>query len=335
MDKQMQEEAASNIAESQEIALSRQVPELSGNRLENALHRIRDKRVRVALFCVLGLGSAIILYALAPLWSASTAFVAWQPLSDYLNKDLLLYILCGFAAQLVDGALGLGYGLTCTTAMLAMGAPPVMVSSSIHTAEVFTTGVSGYAHYRFGNVNKRLVKALVWPGIAGAVAGALLLLFIGSRYATLTSLILGVYCFFLGAKILLKAIAKPVEKKRVRRLHALAAAGGFFDSFGGGGWGPLVASTLISKGRSPRFVVGSVSLAEFFITLTAAITFFSFLGLSYLNVVAGLIIGGTAAAPLAAKLAGKMPRRIGLILVGALVMIWSIYLIVRKLPQVL
>lgn len=245
--------------------------------------------------------------------------------------EFLGFVLCGFAAQMIDGSLGLGYGLTCTTAMLGFGVPPAMVSSSIHTAEVFATGISGYSHYRFGNVNKRLAKALLWPALAGAVTGSLLLVFTAQRYAEWTSLVLGVYCFLLAVKILYKAIRHTVQKKKVRHLSRLAAAGGFLDAFGGGGWGPLVTSTLISNGRSPRFVIGTVSMVEFFITLATAITFLATLGVTHWHIILGLMAGSAVAAPVAAKLAGKLPRRAGLVLVGSLVMVWSIYLISKKL----
>lgn len=245
--------------------------------------------------------------------------------------EFLGFVLCGFAAQMIDGALGLGYGLTCTTALLGFGVPPAMVSSSIHTAEVFATGISGYSHYRFGNVNKRLAKALLWPALAGAVAGSLLLVVAARSYAEWTSLVLGVYCLLLAVRILHKAMQHSVEKKKVRHLSRLAAAGGFLDAFGGGGWGPLVTSTLISNGRSPRFVIGTVSLVEFFITLATALTFLATLGVTHWHIILGLIAGSAVAAPIAARLAGKLPRRAGLILVGSLVMVWSIYLIFRKL----
>lgn len=248
-----------------------------------------------------------------------------------ISAEFWGFVLCGFAAQMVDGALGLGYGLTCTSAMLGFGVPPAMVSSSIHTAEVFATGISGYSHYRFGNVNKRLAKALLWPALAGAVAGSLLLVMVAQHSAHWTSLALGVYCLFLSVKILYRATRRSVKKKKVRHLSRLAVAGGFFDAFGGGGWGPLVTSTLISNGRSPRYVIGTVSLVEFFITLATAVTFLATLGVTHWHIILGLIAGSATAAPIAAKLAGKIPRRIGLILVGSLVMTWSIYLIFKKI----
>jgi uncharacterized membrane protein YfcA len=281
----------------------------------------------VGVFCLI----VLIIFVISNLEGLSSG----QIKEAIFSIEFLGFVLCGFAAQMIDGALGLGYGLTCTTALLGFGVPPAMVSSSIHTAEVFATGISGYSHYRFGNVNKRLAKALLWPGLAGAIAGSLLLVVAAQRYAEWTSLVLGVYCFFLAASILYKAIRHTVKKKKVRHLSRLAAAGGFFDAFGGGGWGPLVTSTLISNGRSPRFVIGTVSLVEFFITLATALTFLATLGVTHWHIMLGLIVGSAVAAPIAARLAGKLPRRTGLILIGTLVMIWSIYLISRKLMVLL
>jgi len=128
---------------------------------------------------------------------------------------------------------------------------------------------------------------------------------------------------------LLAAFRKKKKNTKVKRVGWLAGVGGFLDSFGGGGWGPLVTSTLISKGRTPRYVIGSVSITEFFVTLASALTFFSLIGLSHLSVIAGLIIGGMAAAPLAARLSGKLPVKTMFIGVGAMVIFWSLRILVK------
>jgi hypothetical protein len=164
-------------------------------------------------------------------------------------------ILAGFLAQLVDGALGMGYGVTCTTVLLSIGINLPAISGSIHTAEMFSSGISGYSHYKFGNVNKKLFKALLIPGIIGAVAGAYLLSKYGDEYAVYIRPLLAAYTLLLGTKIILTAFRKNRKVTKVKRVGWLAGAGGFLDSFGGGGWGPLVTSTLISKGRTPRFVM--------------------------------------------------------------------------------
>ncbi len=248
-----------------------------------------------------------------------------------LDSRFYWMIGAGFLAQMVDGLLGMGYGVTCTTVLLSLGINLPAISGSIHTAEMFSSGVSGYSHYKFGNVNKRLFRKLLIPGIIGAVAGAYLLSKFGNQYAFYIRPLLAVYTMFLGTKILRTAFQKKRITEKVKRVGWLAGAGGFLDSFGGGGWGPLVTSTLISKGRSPQYVIGSVSITEFFITLASALTFFSMLGISHWPVILGLIVGGTIAAPFAAKLAGKLPVKSMFIGVGGLVIVWSVISLSRFL----
>ena len=249
----------------------------------------------------------------------------------YLNRDFVMFMLAGFAAQMVDGMLSMGYGVTSATCLMSFGVSPVSVSAAIHTSEIFTTGISGYSHYKFGNVNKKLFKHLVIPGVIGAVLGALMLVFLGERYGKWLMPAVALYAGFLGVKILIKAFQQPDREKKVKRLGWLAAVGGFLDSFGGGGWGPIVTSNLIAKGRSPKYTVGSVSLTEFFVTLASAFTFFVTVGVSHLNVVIGLLIGGSIAAPFAARLAGKLPRKTMMIFVGIMVIIWCTRMIIKSL----
>jgi len=250
-------------------------------------------------------------------------------LAQQLDHTFYWMILAGFLAQLVDGALGMGYGVTCTTVMLSLGINLPAISGSIHTAEMFSSGISGYSHYKFGNVNKKLFRALLIPGIIGAVTGAYLLSKFGTEYADYIRPVLASYTLFLGAKIILAAFRKNKRSTKVKRVGWLAGAGGFLDSFGGGGWGPLVTSTLISKGRTPRFVIGSVSITEFFVTLASALTFFSMIGISHWQVIAGLVLGGMLAAPLAAKLTGRLPLKTMFIAVGSLVIIWSLRILLK------
>ncbi len=248
-----------------------------------------------------------------------------------LDSSFYFMILGGFVAQMIDGALGMGYGVTCTTFLLSLGINLPAISGSIHTAEMFSSAASGYSHYRFGNVNKKLFKVLLIPGVIGAILGAWLLSKYGTEYSNYFRPALATYTLFLGLKILLNAFRKNRKQKKVKHAGWLAGAGGFLDSFGGGGWGPLVTSTLISKGRTPRYVIGTVSITEFFVTLASAITFFSLIGLSHWQVIAGLIIGGVAAAPLAARLSGKLPLKTMFILVGIMVIIWSLRILLKTL----
>ncbi|HSN61984.1 MAG TPA: TSUP family transporter, partial [Ferruginibacter sp.] len=248
-----------------------------------------------------------------------------------LDKNFPWMVLAGFLAQLVDGALGMGYGVTSAAILLSTGINPAAISGSIHTAEMFASGASGYSHYKFGNVNKKLFKVLVIPGVIGAIAGACLLVFLGEKYSGYIRPVLALYTLFLGVKILLNAFIKFNQTKKFKHYGPLAGLGGFLDSFGGGGWGPIVTTTLITKGRSPRFVIGTVSLTEFFVTLASAFTFFTLLGVSHWQTIVALILGGFIAAPIAAKLAGKLPRKISFILLGILVIIWSLKILSKLL----
>jgi uncharacterized protein len=264
-------------------------------------------------------------------------YTSWENIKvfavTHIDREFMFMVLVGFFAQMIDGALGMGYGVISTTLLLSGGLNPAVISGSIHTAEMFSSGASGFSHYRFGNVNKKLFKTLLIPGVLGAIAGAILLGALGQTYSDWVRPILSVYTFILGVRILLNAFKKDVKPKKVTRAGWLAGAGGFLDSFGGGGWGPLVTSTLISKGRSPKYVIGSVSLTEFFVTMASALTFFVILGVSHLSTIVGLIVGGVLAAPLAAKLAGKLPVKKMFIGVGVLVLISSIRIIWNSLDK--
>jgi uncharacterized protein len=248
-----------------------------------------------------------------------------------LDKNFPWMVLAGFVAQLVDGALGMGYGVTSAAILLSTGINPAAISGSIHTAEMFSSGASGYSHYKFGNVNKKMFKIMVIPGVAGAIGGAMLLVFLGEKYSFYIRPVLAGYTLFLGCKILLNAFRKLSRRKKFKHYGPLAALGGFLDSFGGGGWGPIVTTTLITKGRTPRFVIGTVSLTEFFVTLASAFTFFTLLGVSHWQTIIALIIGGFIAAPIAAKLAGKLPRKAAFILLGILVIVWSLKILSKLL----
>ncbi len=248
-----------------------------------------------------------------------------------LDNNFEWMVLAGFLAQMVDGATSMGYGVTSAIVLMSANVPPAAISGSIHTAEMFASGASGYSHYKFGNVNKKLVRVLLIPGIIGAVLGAVLLVKFGETHIQYIRPIMAAYTLFLGIKIFVLAFRKINAKKKFRRHGWLAGVGGFFDSFGGGGWGPIVTSTLITKGRTPRYVVGSVSLTEFFVTLASAFTFFTLIGLQHWQVILGLLIGGVIAAPIAARLTGKLPRKASFILLGVIVVAWSMRILVRAL----
>jgi uncharacterized membrane protein YfcA len=255
-------------------------------------------------------------------------YFTWQQAWHVLGNSGTFYtfVAVGFVAQLIDGMLGMGYGIVSAISLMSLGLNPAAVSASIHTAEMFASGASGYNHYRFGNVNKRLFKVLLLPGVLGSVSGALLLAHFGEKYANYIKPVLALYLLILGLRILSKALRAQAQKRRkVKNAGWLAGAGGFLDSFGGGGWGPLVTSTLIANGRTPNYVIGTVSLVEFFVTFASALTFFSILGLSHWQIVLGLIVGGVTAAPIAARLAGRIPIRWMFVGVGSMVVFWSLW----------
>lgn len=230
-----------------------------------------------------------------------------------MDVSLGIFVAVGFVAQLIDGALGMAYGVTSTTFLLSIGVPPAMASAGVHTAEVFTTLVSGLSHWRLGNVRWSLVRRLLIPGVIGGVLGAYVLSSVPAR--TIKPFVAG-YLLIMGLMILFRAFRKVQEREVQSKLIPLGAVGGFFDAIGGGGWGPIVTSTLIARGNNPRFTIGSVNLTEFFVTVAEAATFFTLIGLVHWQIIVGLIIGGILAAPLAAYVCRVLPTRILMILVG-------------------
>lgn len=256
-----------------------------------------------------------------------------KTIPEYIDtKAFLIMFITGFIAQMVDGSLGMGYGTISTTFLLANGVSPAIVSSRVHSARVFSSGVSGYSHHRFGNINKKLFRSLVVPGIIGAIIGATLAFF-AQKYSTYIRIPLSFYTLYLGYFILQKAFKRKQVQSKIKRAGWLATIGGFMDSFAGGGWGTLVTSTLIAKRKSPRYVIGSVCLAEFFVVLCSSITFFIFLKSLPLADIAGLIFGGLLAAPLAARLVGKIPVKKMFIAIGALVIITSCMTLWKVIAQ--
>ena len=249
-----------------------------------------------------------------------------------VNSEILYYIAGGFIAQMIDGALGMAYGVTATTFLLSVGITPAAASASVHASEVFTSGVSGYMHLKFGNVNSKLFKTLVIPGVIGAILGAYVLSSL-EEYSTYIKPIVSIYTLFLGVIIIRKALIKRMEKRQLKRVGLLALFGGYLDSIGGGGWGPIVSSTLIASGRHPKYTIGSVNLTEFFVSLASSITFFTVIGLGYWQVIIGLILGGVVAAPIAAKLANKLPVKSMMILVGMVIIIVSLRQIILGVPK--
>lgn len=257
-------------------------------------------------------------------------------LQSTLNKDNHLFywmLLIGFGAEIVAGSMGMGYGVICTSLLLILNVPPPVVSASIHSAEAFTSAAGSISHWQLGNINKKLVKALALPAIIGAVAGALLLSYVGERYAKITKPFIAAYTIYLGVKILQNAFRRKdvIQQKKKSNITLLGLAGGFIDSFGGGGWGPLVTGTFIKNGHTPRYVIGSSTFAKCILTVASATTFIFTIGIQHWNVVAGLLIGGIVTAPFSAMLTAKLPTKKMFVVVGVVVIVCGLITIFRAI----
>ena len=266
---------------------------------------------------------------LAGLWYVAGIFFP-STLATMLDqvepRALAIYVLVGFVAQLIDGSLGMAYGISSTSFLMSAGVPPVLASASVHAAEVCTTAASGISHWRFGNVDKKLFRKLALPGALGAMAGAWLL---SSVDSDLIKPVVAAYLLFMGGIVLKRAIKGKPEAGKQRRVVLLALIGGFVDASGGGGWGPVVNSTLMAQGGIARFTIGTVNAVEFIVALAASGVFFAFVGLSAPIIILGLVVGGTLAAPFGALFISRIPQRGAMIIVGLLIIGLSLNNLVR------
>jgi len=314
------------------------------NLQEELIHEINEENNRNPLYKRLAIGFAILLViAFGLTWFLTNPpKEAYSGVTSFLetifNKDLIAYLVVGLLAQMVDGALGMAYGATATSFLVSIGVSTTNSSASIHIAEVFTTGASGLSHLKFGNVNKKLFKNLLIPGIIGAVLGAGLLsllengsLFSEDHIKQYVRPLTMIYTMILGIIVLRKALTTTQVKNKITKVAPLALFGGFMDSIGGGGWGPIVTSTLISSGRAIKYTIGSVNLAEFFIALSSSLTFVFFVGIDpgLWQVIIGLIIGGVFAAPFAALLVNKVKKKPLMIFVGSFIIFLSLNTLIK------
>lgn len=244
-----------------------------------------------------------------------------------VSPELWMFILIGVAAQAVDGALGMAYGVTANSLLLGVGVPPAASTAAVHLSEVFTTGFSGFSHWRMGNFNRSLFLNLLIPGTIGAVAGAYLVSIIDGA---ILKPFISAYLLIMGLYILRKAFVHHAAQKAARegKVAPLALFGGFVDSVGGGGWGPVVTTTLLGRGHAPKETIGSVNSAEFFLTIASATAFAALVGFGYWTAIVGLVIGGVFAAPFAAWLCQHLSTKQLLIMVGVLISclsLWNLY----------
>lgn len=267
-----------------------------------------------------------------------TAFITHPLKAGFSFRSLFdarffLFVLAGLCAQLVDGALGMAFGVSCSTLLIAFNVPPALSSASVHFSEIFTTGASGISHTLLKNLHKQLFVRLLIPGIIGAVLGAYLLseVFDGKIIKPFIS----GYLFILGLWIIYKQVlAKKKPGKKIKRVGLLAFAGGTLDAIGGGGWGPVVTSNLINKDITPKRVIGSVNIAEFFITISSSVVFMFFVDIQDWKPTLGIIVGGLFAAPFAAYIVKIIKRKPLTIAIGSLIAIISLYNIVRSFDSI-
>lgn len=247
-----------------------------------------------------------------------------------INPLFYWFLLGGFVFALVDGAIGMSYGVTSTAFSLSMGVPPASASMGVHLSEILSNGIAGWMHYKMGNVNWKLFKLLILPGIFGAVAGAFLLSSL-EHYSHYTKPFISLYTLILGGIILSKAfkVKKQLNGGKIKRIPLLGLFGGFVDAVGGGGWGSIVLSSLIAGGRNARFSLGTVKLTRFFIALMSSLTFITMLKSAHWEAIAGLVIGSALAAPIAARVSNRISVKSIMVAVGIIVVIVSLRSIVN------
>lgn len=237
--------------------------------------------------------------------------------------DIWPFILIGFGAQMVDGALGMAYGVISSTLLLALGLPPSRASASVHAAETVTTGVSALSHILHRNVDWNLFARLLIPGVIGGVTGAYVL---SNIDGDVIKPFIQVYLITIGVYLVWRGFRTPPKRQNPRLVAPLGLVGGFMDATGGGGWGPVVTSNLLIQGSSPRHTIGTVNSVEFVLTLSISIAFLFHLGWeSFTNYTAGLLIGGVVAAPFGAMLARHVAPRILLTSVGVILTLTSLF----------
>lgn len=247
-----------------------------------------------------------------------------------MNK-LIIYILIGFMAQMIDGSLGMAYGVSCRTFLRTVAKLPSPIASAvIHIAEIPSSLVSGISHYKIGNVDKNLLPRLLIPGVIGGVLGAWILVDLGDRIAA----VIDIYLIIMGIIILRKAIRTGQKGSLSNKLiPPLGFAGGFLDAVGGGGWGPVVTSTMVAAGDDVKKTIGTVNAAEFLVTIAETTTFAIFISdfSSYGYIIIGLIIGGVVAAPMAAKLCSIIPERVLMAIVGVVIIALNIINMIKDI----
>ncbi|CAN5895814.1 hypothetical protein BH11BAC7_BH11BAC7_09300 [soil metagenome] len=303
-----------------------QLDKAASVRIENEQEKkVRRKKIRIGILYGLSVIALLITGHFIFLYLPFETIGSWASSTfSTIDSSILLWILAGFIAQLIDGSMGMAYGVTTTTFLLSFGIPPAVASASMHASEIVTTGTSSLIYLRYRNINVKLFRSMLIPGAIGAIVGACTISLL-KPYMGYVRPVVSVYTLILGILIIRKALGVLRSKrKKIKRVGVLALAGGFLDSVGGGGWGPIVTSSLVAGGRDLRYSIGSAHAAKFFVAVISTITFFFMIGIGHWIIILGLILGGLIAAPLSIWLSTRISVRNGLILVGLVIIITSL-----------
>jgi len=276
---------------------------------------------------------SLALWTLVVAFALLTFYVVWKEQPEFrayvegINPQFYWFLTAGFIFAMVDGAIGMSYGVTSTTFSLSMGIPPASASTAVHISEILSNGIAGWMHFKMGNVNKKLFKVLIIPGITGAVLGAFILSSL-EEYNHFTKPLISVYTLILGVVVLRKAFLlnrkRTAKADKIKKIAPLGFFGGFIDAVGGGGWGSIVLSSLIAGGRNARYSLGTVKMTRFFIALMSSLTFLTMLDGLRWYAVTGLVIGSAIASPIAAKVSNKISAKTIMVAVGIIVILASL-----------
>lgn len=243
--------------------------------------------------------------------------------------QIIAYIIIGFIAQLIDGSIGMAYGVSNNTLLRSIGVPAPISSACVHISEIFTTLFSGISHIKLKNFDRKLAKKILFTGVIGGVIGAYILV---SYNTVILDVLIDLYLIAMGIVIFVKSYRKDkVKKEYSNGIYALGFVGGLSDAFGGGGWGPIVTSSLLASGHDAKKSIGTVNAVEFLVTIAETTTFLIMLNdfKSYTTIVLGLIIGGVLAAPLGALICKKIPIKILMRYIGVFICVLNIYEVLK------
>lgn len=281
---------------------------------EKAAQKASFPKFRWLIWLTIVLSIAILI---AVFWQREPEF---QTFIAEINPMFYWFLAGGFIFAMIDGAIGMSYGVTSTAFSLSMGIPPASASMGVHLSEILSNGIAGWMHYRMGNINWKLFKLLIIPGILGALTGAYLISSL-EHYSAYTKPLVSLYTLILGGVILSKAfnVKRGGRSAKIKKIGLLGLFGGFIDAVGGGGWGSIVLSSLIAGGRNARFSLGTVKLTRFFIAMTSSVLFMSILKSAHWEAIAGLVIGSALASPIAARVSNRISVKSIMVAVGIIV----------------